>query len=332
MTRESEAIDLGASSGGSSEEMDLVSRDEKLAKNRARRHLEQRIVVWALRLTAAISILTTAGILFSLLREATDFFITVPFWEFLFGTEWTPKFIPQNFGVLPLVTGTVLIAVIAGGIALILGMGAAIFLSEYAPDRVRKVIKPVLEVLAGIPTVVYGFFALQFVSPLLRADSLEWLMGDIIIFSALGAGIVMGLMIMPMVSTLSEDAMVSVPRSLRDAAYALGATRFEVATKVVVPSALSGIVASLILALSRAIGETMIVYLAAGGTPKLTLDPREPVQTMTAFIATIAGGETAQGDIVFKSIFAVGLMLFVMTLGMNVLGRWFVGRYRQQYE
>ena len=309
-----------------------MTKQARLARNRSRRHLEQRIVVWTLRLTAAISVLTTLGILFSLLKETTGFFTEVPVWDFLFGTEWTPKFIPQNFGVLPLVTGTVLVAVIAGGIALILGMGAAIFMSEYAPDRVRKVIKPVLEVLAGIPTVVYGFFALHFVSPVLRADSLEWLMGDIIIFSALGAGMVMGLMIMPMVSTLSEDAMVSVPRSLRDAAYALGATRFEVATKVVVPSALSGIVASLILALSRAIGETMIVYLAAGGTPNLTFDPREPVQTMTSFIAAIAGGETAQGDIVYKSIFAVGLLLFIMTLGMNILGRWFVGRYRQQYE
>jgi phosphate transport system permease protein len=300
---------------------------ERLRRHRSRQHIQELVVKIVLLMVALISVLTTIGILFSLLKDSIGFFLEVPIWYFLFGTKWTALFVPQHFGVLPLVAGTVLVAVIAGGIALVLGMGAAIFLSEYAPDRLRRILKPVLEILAGIPTVVYGFFALSFVTPLLQL-----VFKDLIIFNALSAGIVMGLMIMPMVSTLSEDAMVSVPRSLRDAAYALGATRFEVATKVVVPSALSGIVASLILAVSRAIGETMIVYLAAGSMANLTLNPLEPVQTMTAYIAQIATGETAQGSIVFKSIFAVGLLLFAVTLAMNILGRWVIARYRQQYE
>lgn len=301
--------------------------EEQLRRNRNRRHLEQRLVVWSLRLTAVISILTTIGILISLLRDGIGFFLEVPVWDFLFGTEWTALFVPQKFGVLPLVAGTFLVAAVAGAIALVLGMGAAIYLSEYAPERVRRTIKPVLEVLAGIPTVVYGFFALNFITP-----QLQNIFPDLIIFNALSAGIVMGLMIMPMVSTLSEDAMVSVPSSLRNAAYALGATRFEVATKVVVPAALSGIVASLILAISRAIGETMIVFLAAGSLPNLTINPLDQIQTMTAYIAQVATGETEQGSLVFKSIFAVGTLLFVLTLGMNILGRWFVSRYRQKYE
>ena len=289
--------------------------------------MEQRIVRWVLLFTALISILTTAGILITLVREAFSFFLEISVWDFLFGTEWRAQFVPRKFGILPLVAGTMLVALIAGVIALILGMGAAIFLSEYAPDRLRRVLKPILEILAGVPTVAYGFFALNFVTPLIQA-----VFPDVILFSALSAGIVMGLMIMPMVSTLSEDAMVAVPRSLRDAAYALGATRFEVATKVVVPAALSGIVASLILAISRAIGETMIVFLAAGLLANLTFNPLEQVQTMTAFIAQVATGEAERGSTVFKSMFAVGLLLFLMTLSMNILGRWVVARYRQQYE
>ena len=229
--------------------------------------------------------------------------------------------------MLPLVGGTLLVAGVAGIVALGLGLGAAIFLSEYAPERLRRILKPILEILAGIPTVVYGYFALTFVTPILQR-----IFPDLIIFNALSAGLVMGLMIMPMVSTLSEDAMVSVPRSLRNTAYALGSTRFEVATKVVVPAALSGIVASFILATSRAVGETMIVHIAAGATPNLTWNPLQSVQTMTSFIVQVALGETPQGSLEFKTIFAVGLLLFVMTLIMNIFGRWFVGRYRQVYE
>ena len=284
------------------------------------------MVVWSLRAAAAISIITTVGIVIVLLRQSLGFFGEIPIWEFLGGTVWTPLFKPQNFGVLPLVGGTLLVAGVAGIVALGLGLGAAIFLSEYAPERLRRILKPILEILAGIPTVVYGYFALTFVTPVLKQIFPD------IFFNALSAGLVMGLMIMPMVSTLSEDAMVSVPRSLRNAAYALGSTRFEVATKVVVPAALSGIVASFILAISRAVGETMIVTIAAGATPNLTWNPLESVQAMTSFIVQVALGETPQGSLEFKTIFAVGLLLFVMTLIMNIFGRWFVGRYRQVYE
>ena len=307
----------------------LVSEAARTAYDRRRRlrHIEEWLVVWSLRAAAAISIVTTIGIVIVLLRQSLGFFGEIPIWEFLGGTTWTPLFKPQNFGVLPLVGGTLLVAGIAGLVSLGLGLGAAIFLSEYAPERLRMFLKPVLEILAGIPTVVYGYFALTFVTPILRG-----IFPDVIIFNALSAGLVMGLMIMPMVSTLSEDAMVSVPRSLRNAAYALGSTRFEVATKVVVPAALSGIVASFILAISRAVGETMIVTIAAGHTPNLTWNPLESVQAMTAFIVQVAQGETPQGSLEFKTIFAVGLLLFVMTLIMNIFGRWFVNRYRQVYE
>ncbi len=296
-------------------------------RRRRLRHLEEWLVVWSLRAAAGISIVTTIGIVIVLLRQSVGFFGEIPIWEFLGGTTWTPLFKPQNFGVLPLVGGTLLVAGIAGLVSLGLGLGAAIFLSEYAPERVRRVLKPVLEILAGIPTVVYGYFALTFVTPILQG-----IFPDVIIFNALSAGLVMGLMIMPMVSTLSEDAMVSVPRSLRNAAYALGSTRFEVATKVVVPAALSGIVASFILAISRAVGETMIVTIAAGHTPNLTWNPLLSIQAMTAFIVQVAQGETPQGSLEFKTIFAVGLLLFVLTLVMNIFGRWFVSRYRQVYE
>ena len=282
-----------------------------------------------LRLAALISILTTIGIIFVLVQQSIGFFREVPIWDFLTGTKWAPLYKPESFGVLPLVTGTLLVAVIAGVVSLGLGIGAAIYLSEYAPEPLRKALKPVLEVLAGIPTVVYGYFALLLVTPFLRS-----IVGteNLPVFNALSAGLVMGLMIMPMVTTLSEDAMTAVPRSLRDAAYALGATRFEVATKVVVPAALSGIVASFILAISRAIGETMIVYLAAGGRANLTFNPLESVQAMTAFIVSVALGDTPQGTIEYYTIFAVGLLLFVMTLLMNIVGRFVVQRFRQQYE
>jgi phosphate transport system permease protein len=287
---------------------------------------EQRVVVVVFLLATLISVLATVGIIYTLLRESYGFFQVVSAWEFITGTRWAPLFEPQAFGVLPLIAGTLLAAGIAGIVALTLGLGAAIYLSEYAPDRVRRIIKPVLEVLAGIPTVVYGFFALSFVTPLLQS-----FLPIPVIFNVLSAGIVMGLMIMPMVSTLSEDAMVAVPRPLRDAAYALGATRFEVATKVVVPAALPGIVAAFILALSRAIGETLIVTIAAGATPNLTLNPLESIQTMTAYIVQVSLGETPQGSLVFKTIFAVGLLLFLMTLIMNIVGRWVVRRYTERY-
>lgn len=307
-----------------------VFKDEaKLLAHRRRRHTEQRIIKGILGFAAFISVLTTIGIVFVLVRESIGFFREIGILEFLTGTEWFPLYKPRSFGVLPLVSGTLLVAALAGIVSLGLGIGSAIYLSEYAPERARKTLKPILEILAGIPTVVYGYFALLLVTPFLRSIIGE---ENLPVFNALSAGLVMGLMIMPMVATLSEDAMVAVPRSLRDAAFALGATRFEVATKVVVPAALSGIVSSFILAVSRAVGETMIVYLAAGGFPNLTLDPLESVQAMTAFIVSVANGDTPQGSLEYQTIFAVGLLLFVMTLAMNILGRWVVRRFRQQYE
>ncbi len=296
-------------------------------RNRDSDDLAGKAVRWALLLCALLSIATTLGIVITLLVQAWGFFIEVSPWEFITGTRWSPILKPTSFGVLPLVGGTLLVSLIAAALALPVGLGAAIFLSEYAPDRVRRVVKPVLEVLAGVPTVVYGYFALTFVTP-----QLQNAMPDLLVFNALSAGLVMGIMIIPMVSSLSEDAMVAVPRSLRNGAYALGATRFEVALRVVVPAALSGIVASFILAVSRAIGETMLVTIAAGATPNLTINPIESIQTMTAYIVQLSLGEAAHGSIEFDTIFAVGLLLFVITLGMNLLGHWAVRRWRQKYE
>jgi phosphate transport system permease protein len=271
-------------------------------------------------------VLTTVGIVVMLVGQAAGFFREVSVVEFLTGTRWTPLFEPQSFGVLPLVGGTLLTAGIAILVALPIGLASAIYLSEYARDKVRRILKPMLEILAGVPTVVYGYFALTFVTPLLRN-----IFPGMIVFNALSAGLVMGIMIIPMVSSLSEDAMVAVPRSLRNAAYGLGATRFEVSTRVVMPAAVSGIVAACILALSRAIGETMIVAIAAGSTPKLTLNALESIQTMTAYIVQVSLGETPHGTIEYHTIFAVGLLLFLMTLVMNLFGQWFVARYREKY-
>lgn len=275
---------------------------------------------------AVVSVLTTIGIIVMLVVQSAGFFGKVSLLEFFTERKWTPLFEPQHFGVLPLVCGTLLTAGIAILVALPIGLASAIYLSEYAKDKVRRVLKPLLEILAGIPTVVYGYFALTFVTPLLQN-----VFPNMIVFNALSAGLVMGIMIIPMVSSLSEDAMVAVPGSLRNAAYGLGATRFEVATRVVMPAAVSGIVAACILALSRAVGETMIVAIAAGSTPKLTLNPLESIQTMTAYIVQISLGETPHGTVEYYTIFAVALLLFIMTLLMNLFGQWFVRRYREKY-
>ncbi|HEY82682.1 MAG TPA: phosphate ABC transporter permease subunit PstC [Dehalococcoidia bacterium] len=289
-------------------------------------HLESKLVHWLLFGCALLSIATTLGIVVSLLSQALGFFREVSIWEFLTGTRWAPILVPQSFGVLPLVAGTLLVTVIAAAVAMPVGIATAIFLSEYAPDRVRRIIKPSLEILAGIPTVVYGYFALTLISPLLQK-----VFPDMLIFNALSAGLVMGLMIIPMVSSISEDAMLAVPRSLREGAYALGATRLEVALRVTVPAALSGIIAAFILALSRAIGETMLVTIAAGATPKMTFNPLESIQTMTAFIVQLSLGETPHGSLEYNTIFAVGLLLFLMTLVMNLLGHWVVRRWQERY-
>lgn len=296
-----------------------------MVRNRGR--LRERVIHLLLLLCGLVSIFTTFGIVLALLTETFSFFQEVSLLEFLTDTRWTPLFEPQHFGILPLVAGTLLVAIGASVIALPVGLATAIYMSEYAPERVRRSVKPFLEVLAGIPTVVYGYFALTFVTPLLRV-----FLPDTSIFNAASASIVMGVMIIPLVASLSEDAMVAVPRSLREGAYALGATKFEVATTVVVPAALSGIVASFILAISRALGETMIVALAAGATPRLTLNPLESIQTMTAYIVQVSLGDTPYGSTAYKSIFAVGTGLFVMTLAMNILGGLVVRRYREVYR
>ena len=300
---------------------------QKDSRGMGKRKFEEFFVLYILRFSALISIITTIGIISILGINSVPFFREVGFIEFFTGLEWTPLFIPQNFGVSPLVNGTFLVALIAAITALIFGLGSAFYLSEYASRKVRKILKPFLEILAGIPTVVYGYFALTFVTPVI-----QFIFPETIIFNALSAGLVMGIMIIPMVSTLSEDAMNAVPSSLREAAYGLGAKKYQVALKVVFPSAISGIVASFILAISRAIGETMIVSLAAGGKPALTINPLDAIQTMTAYIVTVSQGETPQGSVEYNSIFAVGLLLFFLTLIMNLIGRFIVTKYAQNYE
>lgn len=300
---------------------------QKDSRGIGKRRFEEFFVIYILRFSAFISIITTIGIISILGINSVPFFREVGFIEFFTGLEWTPLFIPQNFGVSPLVNGTFLVAFIAAITALVFGLGSAFYLSEYASRKVRKILKPFLEILAGIPTVVYGYFALTFVTPVI-----QFIFPETIIFNALSAGLVMGIMIIPMVSTLSEDAMNAVPSSLREAAYGLGAKKYQVALKVVFPSAISGIVASFILAISRAIGETMIVSLAAGGKPALTINPLDAIQTMTAYIVTVSQGETPQGSVEYNSIFAVGLLLFFLTLIMNLIGRFVVTKYAQNYE
>ena len=284
------------------------------------------IIERLLFLCAALSVLTTAGIIVVLAVETVAFLSEVSIVEFLTGTEWTPLFANQRFGVLPLVVGTMLVSAIAMAVALPMGLLSAIYLSEYAPSGLRRVIKPVLELLAGVPTVVYGYFALTFVTPLLQ-QFLPTLSG----FNALSPGLVMGLMILPLVSSLSEDAMRAVPRGLREGSYALGATRMQTALKVVVPAAFSGITAAFILAVSRAVGETMIVAIAAGQQPRLTGNPFVPIETMTAYIVQVSLGDTPQGTIEYRTIFAVGMLLFVMTFGLNLISTWLRERFREEY-
>ncbi len=291
----------------------------------------ERFAFAALATCAVLSVATTVGIVVALLIPTIEFFRTVDVFDFLTGTKWSPLFADAHFGVLPLVSGTLATTFWALCICIPFGLGAAIYLSEYAPERARRILKPILEVLAGIPTVVYGFFALVFVTPLLQ--KIWFLPGNPpSTFNALSAGLVMGVMILPTVASISEDAMAAVPRALREGAFALGATRLQVATRVVVPAALSGIVASFVLGISRAVGETMIVLIAAGNQPNLTLDPTKPVQTMTAFIAAAGIGDQPTGSIGYKTIFAVGTTLFVMTFLMNLVSARLVRRFREAYE
>jgi phosphate transport system permease protein len=293
-----------------------------------RRRIGERLIRGALLACGALSIAVTLGILASLATETIEFFRAVSPIEYLTGTRWAPTFTPSDFGVLPLVSATLLITAIAAAVAFPLGLGAAIYLSEYATRRVRRVIKPALEVLAGIPTVVFGYFALTFVTP----EVLQPLIPGTRIFNALSAGLVVGIMIIPLVASISEDAMRAVPWGLREAAYGMGATRRTVATRVVLPAALSGVAAAFTLALSRAIGETMIVTVAAGLNPNISVDPREGMATMTAYIVQVSLGDTPFGSIEYKTIYALGTTLFVMTLALNVVSYRFVKRFRERYE
>ncbi len=277
-------------------------------------------------LCGALSIFTTLGIVAVLIFETIEFFREVSILEFLTDPQWTPLFADKHFGILPLLSGTFLTSAIAILVAMPIGLLSAIYLSEYASANIRNVIKPILEVLAGIPTVVYGYFALLFLTPLLQVF-IPTLSG----FNALGPGIVMGIMIIPMVSSLSEDAMYTVPQSLREAAYALGSSKLQVALRVVVPAAFSGIAASFLLAISRAIGETMIVAIASGQQPRLTLNPLVPIETMTAYIVQVSLGDTPTGTLEYKTIFAVGMMLFLSTLVLNLLSLWLRERFREKY-
>ena len=292
-----------------------------------KRVITEGVVRAILFAAAAASVLTTAGIIFTLLGETLQFFTQVSPVEFLTGTRWTPLFVSQHFGVLPLVNGTIAVAAVAMFIAVPFGLLAAIFMSEVAAPRLRTVLKPMLEILAGIPTVVYGYFALLFVTPILRE-----IFPDMGIFNVLSAGIVMGFMILPMMASIAEDALQAVPVGLREGSYALGATKLETAVKVIVPAALSGILAAVILSISRAIGETMIVAIAAGQQPRMGFDLLNSMETMTAYIVQVSLGDTPQGTIEYQTIFAVGTLLFAMTFVMNLLGDWLVRRFREVYE
>ena len=288
---------------------------------------KEKLIEFLLKSASLITILTTIGILWVLLSESYSFFKEVSIIEFLTDTQWTPLFVRKHFGILPLVAGTLLTTFVAILVALPIGITIAIYLSEYAPKRFKKIIKPLLEILAAVPTVVYGFFALMVVTPFLQS-----IIPSMAGFNSLSAGIVMGIMIIPFISSLSEDALSSVPKSLREASYGMGATRFQTAFKVMVPAASSGIIVSVILAFSRAIGETMIVAIAAGQQPRLTMNPLVPVETITAYIVQVCLGDVPHGSLEYKTIFAAGITLFVFTFILNNISFWIRKKFREEYE
>lgn len=297
----------------------------RLAKN-IRRNVKERIIELILMMAALVAVATTFAIVGVLLYESLSFFKTVSVVEFFTDTEWTPLFEDAHYGILPLVSGTLTTSAIALAVAVPIGTISAIFLSEFASHKTREIVKPILELLVGVPTVVFGYFALFFVTPLLQT-----IYPDLPSFNMLGAGIVMGIMIIPYIASLSEDAMRAVPMSMREGSYAMGATRFQTAVKVVTPAAISGIVAAYILAISRAVGETMVVAIAAGQQPNLTFNPLESAATITAYIVQVAMGDLPHGSIGYQSIFAAGLVLMAMTLTFNIIGHWVRKRYRESY-
>ncbi len=315
-----EAASTAAAAGG---------RPEAPSLRAARRRYGETVIKGLLLLAALISLLTTTGIIYALLEETIVFFGDVGVSEFLFGTKWTPLFQSASFGVLPLVLGTFATTFIGLLVAVPLGLGAAIYLSEYARPRVRKVLKPTLELLAGIPTIVFGYFALTFFTP-------EFLRGflnlDVAIFNALAAGIIIGFLIIPIIASISEDAMRSVPQALREGAFGLGASKLQVSVRVVFPAALSGIVASIVLAMSRAVGETMVVLIAGGQQPQWGVDVGKSMETLTAFIGATAKGDVPTGSTEYRTLFAVGTLLFFITLVINFVSIRFVRKYRQVYE
>lgn len=288
----------------------------------------ERAIEFGLRAAAAVGIVTTVGIIAVLTVEALLFFAEVSPVDFFTGTRWSASIKPFAFGVIPLIVSTLMIAAIALAIAVPIGILAAVWMSEFASMRARNIVKPILEILAGIPTIVYGFFAITVITPLLKATILP----ELGTFSALSAGIVVGILILPLIASLTEDALRAVPRGLREGSYAMGATRWETVRRVLLPAALSGIAAAVILAMSRAIGETMAVVLAAGTNPQLTIDPTESVQTMTAFIVQISLGDTPADSLQFKALFAVGATLFAMTFALNMISTWIVSKYRNEYD
>ena len=334
--------------------------------------IKERFIQTALLVCALLSIATTLGIVAILITETGIFFklaspavaerrtedlkveleesgaksppganlspkvepsVSHAVWEFFTDTQWTPLFAEKHFGILPLLCGTLLVAAIASALGIPVGLASAVYLSEYASPRFRSIVKPTLEILAGIPTVVYGYFGLVFVTPyLLKPIFEDWLGFDVDTFNAASAGIVVGIMIIPTISSLSEDVLRAVPKGLREAAYGLGSTKFDVSVRVVVPAALSGILASFLLAISRAVGETMAVSIAAGQNPKLTLNPFSTVESMTAYIVNVSGGETSTGTVEYASLYAVAMTLFVMTLSTNILAQWIMRRYREVYN
>lgn len=302
---------------------DFVS--DRLKRKRFR-NVKETLIEYVLFSAALVSVLTTVGIVYVLVSESIHFFENVPLWSFLTDTMWTPLFSEPRYGILPLLAGTLTTSAVALLVAIPLGTTIAIYLSEFASHRVRETVKPFLELLGGIPTIVYGHFALVAVIPLL-----QWFIPDLPGFNMLGAGLVMGIAIIPYVSSLAEDAMRAVPMSMREGSYGIGATRFQTATRVVVPAALSGILSAYILGISRAVGETMIVAVAAGMQPNLTANPLEPAQTISAYIVQVALGDLPHGSIGYQSIFAAGLSLMLMTLVFNVLGYYIRRKYREAY-
>ena len=302
-----------------------------LTRTRTTRSTGEQAIKIGLFAAAAVSILTTILIVFSLLRETIAFFGDVGFTDFLFGTKWTPLLAgdQQSFGVIPLITGTLFLTAIGLLVAIPLGLLAAIYLAEYAPRRVRKVVKPVLELLAGVPTIVFGYFALTFFTPVVLRDLLGVGVNQ---FNALAAGIILGLLVLPTIASVAEDAMSSVPASLREGAFGLGASKLQVSLRIVFPAALSGIVAALILGASRAVGETVIILIAGGQVARLGADPTEGYQSMAAFIAATSRGDIPTGSLKYETIFVVGMTLFVLTLALNALSIRLVRRYRQVYE